>query len=225
MHPCLSWSSLNQAAAPTINLKCWRRLLLHRHRRYHDCFRAPADGFSVCSGRHETSFELFGIYSLHHCCLLLQSLFSSLIETYLHLRLSVARYKIRRESAKEERADVFSRQKRKARTVVKRGEGRLLCDPGSELRLKGKVKGRAKRTDGKKKTIRKVPHTHGSGSRATQRAPLLCHHPIPQPWQLFTATCAHSGCSHLAWPLTSLWTSHARSYFFSCHAATTTPSP
>ena len=39
---------------------------------------------------------------------------------------------IQRELTREERAEVFSRSKRKARTVVGRKENSLLCDPGSE---------------------------------------------------------------------------------------------
>ena len=45
---------------------------------------------------------------------------------------------IRGKPTRQERADVFSRQKLKARTVVERGEKSLLCDPGSELRLGGR---------------------------------------------------------------------------------------
>ena len=40
----------------------------------------------------------------------------------------------------ERRAEIFSRNKCKARAVVGRGEKSLLCDPGSELRLGGREK-------------------------------------------------------------------------------------
>ena len=43
---------------------------------------------------------------------------------------------------------VAIKKKRKARTVVGRGEKRLLCDPGSELRPRGREKRRAKVING-----------------------------------------------------------------------------
>ena len=58
---------------------------------------------------------------------------------------------IRRESTREERAEIFSRQQCKARTVVGRGGKRLLCDPGSELRLGGRDNRRAKIINGMRK--------------------------------------------------------------------------
>ena len=61
---------------------------------------------------------------------------------------------IRRESTREERAQIFSRQKTQG--TKRCGEGRemsLLCDPGSELRLGGskKKKGDQNKWDGEKK--------------------------------------------------------------------------
>ena len=59
---------------------------------------------------------------------------------------------LRRKSTRAKRAEIFSRKKCKARAVVGRGEKRLLCDPGSELRLGGteKRKGEDNKGDGKK---------------------------------------------------------------------------
>ena len=54
----------------------------------------------------------------------------------------------------EGRAEIFSRSKCKARTVVGRGEKSLLCDPESELRLGGRgYKGKDNKWDGKKKNL------------------------------------------------------------------------
>ena len=60
---------------------------------------------------------------------------------------------IRRGSTRRERAEVFSRQKCKARTVVGRGEKSLLCDPGSELtaRTEREEKGEHNKWDAQKK--------------------------------------------------------------------------
>ena len=65
---------------------------------------------------------------------------------------------IRRESTREERAQIFSRQKTQG--TKRCGEGRemsLLCDPGSELRLGGskKKKGDQNKWDGEKKQEKK----------------------------------------------------------------------
>ena len=54
----------------------------------------------------------------------------------------------------------FYRDKNKARTVVGRGEERLLCDPGSELLLGRRDKRRAKIVNGKSKK-QKQRGSHG----------------------------------------------------------------
>ena len=82
--------------------------------------------------------------------------------------------------------------KMKARTVVGRGEKSLLCDPGSELRLGGGEKRRAKTINGMEK--KKEILTRGLSEQQAVKNASACF--VVWPAVLFA-----EGCCFRPWPI------------------------